>query len=168
MDALIRHNAILSRRCANTHACGPKDRWAPFPCLLDKHGEAFRPVFDMARQEHAKVLALGPMLLSLHSQQVLRLKPSRAMPVVRLGNGLPLKSLSNGNWLIGHFRLAHQPHLAAVAATPQAAGRLSDCVLIVNDVSVKGCCCIPPSAVRVADDDNCFEFQRRHVIARIQ
>ena len=48
--------------CGNIHACGPKDRWAPYPCLLDKHGAPFKPVYNMARTEHNKLVALGPLL----------------------------------------------------------------------------------------------------------
>ena len=56
--------------CGNIHACGPRDRWAPYPCLLDKHGNQFKPVADMARVEHQKLLALGPLLLEMTSVQV--------------------------------------------------------------------------------------------------
>jgi hypothetical protein len=38
--------------CADIHACGPKSRWAPFPCLLDKRGGAFKPVFKMVQVSH--------------------------------------------------------------------------------------------------------------------
>ncbi len=120
----------LPRRCANIHACGPKDRWAPFPCLLDKHGEPFRPVFEMARVEHARILALGPMLLLLRSQHVLRLAPSHATPIVKVGEGIPLNSISSGKWLIGHFSPAGR-----LQPGGGVAGSVGDCVMIVNDVS---------------------------------
>ena len=103
--------------CGNIHACGPKDRWAPFPCMLDKHGAAFKPVYDMARAEHARLLALGPHLLEMRSLRALRLAPSRATPVVAL-SGMPLRSITGGHWLLGHF------------SSPAAAGT---CVMIVND-----------------------------------
>ena len=50
--------------------CGPRARFAPYPCLLDKHGNQFKPVADMARVEHQKLLALGPLLLEMTSVQV--------------------------------------------------------------------------------------------------
>ena len=45
--------------CGNVHACGPKDRWAPYPCLLDKHGLPFKPVYSMAQIVHKRLVALG-------------------------------------------------------------------------------------------------------------
>ena len=45
--------------CGNVHACGPKDRWAPYPCMLDKHGLPFKPVYSMAQIVHKRLVALG-------------------------------------------------------------------------------------------------------------
>ena len=103
--------------CANTHACGPKDRWAPFPCLLDKHGQPFKPVFNMARAEHHRMLAMGPRLIQMKSLDVQRLKPAHgAPPIVRFNSSSPLRSISMGAWLLGHFQSPH-----------------GDCVMVVND-----------------------------------
>ena len=110
--------------CGNIHACGPKDRWAPYPCLLDKHGAPFKPVYNMARAEHNKLVALGPLLLSLTSQSVVRLAPARATPVVRL-EGMPLKSISTGSWVIGH--------LNRTAAHQHGGSAFNDCVVVAND-----------------------------------
>ena len=71
--------------CADTHNCGPKARWAPYPCFLDKHGNPFKPVYNYAKVEHAKFAVIGPLLLQLKSSNVLRIVPSRANPpVIRL------------------------------------------------------------------------------------
>ena len=111
--------------CGNIHACGPRDRWAPYPCLLDKHGAPFKPVYNMAKAEHDKLVVLGPLLLSLTSQSVLRLAPSRTTPIVEL-QGMPLKSISSGAWVIGH--------LNRTAGLTQGAGAgFNDCVAVVND-----------------------------------
>eukprot|EP01046_Picozoa_sp_COSAG06_P023924 COSAG06_NODE_1922_length_8061_cov_17.839990_6_plen_436_part_00 len=121
--------------CANIHACGPKDRWAPYPCLLDKHGGAFKPVFNMASTEHARILALGPRLLALQSQRVVRLAPSHATPVVKV-TGMPLKSISSGKWVLGHLRPESSTHSAGgVAAGTELGSSMDNCVMIVNDVS---------------------------------
>ena len=108
--------------CGNIHACGPKDRWAPYPCLLDKFGAPFKPVYNMARIEHKKLVALGPLLLSLKSQSVLRLAPSKATPIVELV-GLPLTSISTGPWVIGHLN----------RTGAAAASAYTDCVVVTND-----------------------------------
>jgi hypothetical protein len=102
--------------CGNIHACGPKDRWAPFPCLLDKHGQLFKPVASMARAEHRRLLAMGPLLIQMDSLQVQRHKPSRAAPIIRVA-GMPLRSITGGAWLLGHFRSPRQ----------------GECVMVVND-----------------------------------
>jgi hypothetical protein len=105
--------------CGNIHACGPKDRWAPYPCLLDKHGNQFKPVADMARVEHEKILALGPLLLEMSSVQVLRITEQHGEKPITVVEGMPLRSISTGAWLLGHFR--------------RSTGGGSDCVMVVND-----------------------------------
>ena len=104
--------------CANTHACGPKDRWAPYPCLLDKHGNAFPPVADMARVEHFKLLNLSKVLFEMSSVQVLRTVPHAGEKPITVVAGMPLRSISAGSWLLGHFR-------------HNSGG--GDCVMVVND-----------------------------------
>jgi len=103
--------------CGNIHACGPKDRWAPYPCLLDKHGQLFKPVANMARREHHRILALGPLLLQMDSLQVQRYKHNSSTPIIKPPAGMPLQSITGGAWLLGHFR------------SPQH----GECVMVVND-----------------------------------
>jgi hypothetical protein len=102
--------------CGRIRECGPKDRWAPFPCLLDKHGQLFKPVASMAVREHRRLVAMGPLLIRMDSLQVQRHKHSRTTPVIKVA-GMPLQSISGGAWLLGHFR------------SPQH----GECVMIVND-----------------------------------
>ena len=108
--------------CANIHACGPKDRWAPYPCLLDKHGNQFKPVADMARVEHEKLLALGPVLLEMSSVRVLRITEQHGEKPIMVVEGMPLRSISTGAWLLGHFRRSNS-----------GGGGGGDCVMVVND-----------------------------------
>lgn len=109
--------------CGDIHNCGPKARWAPYPCMLDKFGRPFGPVYNMARDEHRKLGALGPRLLMSTSIGVRRLMPPYTHGLVPL-TGLPLVSISSGRFLLGH--------LMAPAPTPHP-----DCVLIVHDDPVE-------------------------------
>jgi hypothetical protein len=118
--------------CVRHHLTGihlnpVKSLKAPYPCLLDKFGAPFKPVYNMARIEHNKLVVLGPLLLSLKSQSVIRLAPSRTTPIVLLV-GMPLKSISTGPWVVGHLnRTATDP------ADGGAASTFNDCVVVTND-----------------------------------
>lgn len=116
--------------CGDVRNCGPKARWAPFPCLLDMHGNPFNPVFNMAQAEHAKIAVLGPILLGMESKTVVRTVPSRnptAFPA-----GTPLRSIGPGGWVVGLF--VPKPGFVRDGGSDDGVpDGYGDCIMITND-----------------------------------
>ena len=73
-----------------------------------------------------------PLLISLKSQSVIRLAPSRATPIVQVV-GMPLKSISTGNWVLGHLNRTAGAATSPAGAGAAASSTFNDCVVVTND-----------------------------------